>query len=237
MVHLLNLHQVECKQQQHDGDGHMVSIFITKVRHLETLSVNCDCVWAPSIDVGPPLLVRLWCLHPHRESFCIQSILNTRVETTVSDGRGIYVVRNKPSGGSRAVMVHQLNKSSWVPPSVHLEVSQAGIKKASIYQLKNMIFVQSPEWILAICISANHRYSCDLSFFWFLLFRLEIFLKVPEKCSVVSPVTNVKTHFWTVVTWHSTTIPSTRYVHTVKLISLSKVSWYNLSAWCTQNIR
>lgn len=125
------------------------------------------------------------------------------VETTVSDGRGIYVVRNKPSGGSRAVMVHQLNKSSWVPPSVHLEVSQAGIKKASIYQLKNMIFVQSPEWILAIYISANHRYSCDLSFFWFLLFRLEIFLKVPEKCSVVSPVTNVKTHFWTVVTWQT----------------------------------
>lgn len=77
MAHLLNLHQGECKKQQHDGDGHMVSIFITKVRHLETLSVNCDCVWAPSIDVGPPPLVRLWCLHPHRESFCIQSILNT----------------------------------------------------------------------------------------------------------------------------------------------------------------
>ena len=39
-----------CKQQQQDGDDNMLSIFTSKVQIWETLSINFDCVWAPSIN-------------------------------------------------------------------------------------------------------------------------------------------------------------------------------------------
>lgn len=51
-MHFLNLLWAECKQQQHDGDDNMDGIFTLNVLHLLNtiyMSINFDCVWAPSI--------------------------------------------------------------------------------------------------------------------------------------------------------------------------------------------
>lgn len=54
VVHLLNLRQDECKQQHYNGDENIVSVFTSKVQHLEN-TIHPRCVHLSSSSCSPAL--------------------------------------------------------------------------------------------------------------------------------------------------------------------------------------